>query len=158
MSDKQVLGRRPSLECGERYAHNWCEWDAVVLYVRYVAPDDIKAKARRWPSYQGGGLDLTDTRRLATILERALEADRVWDFYGNQAECILDIWAADRRDATQIVFEDIPFSEINENQLARRLTNKMREFAKFLRRCGGFRFAGAPLAAVPSECTHLVSV
>ena len=70
-----VYGKRPRSEEGKYFRNNVWWWRPLANYARFVAPT-ICAKCKHWDTNDGDGLNDSNSRLLAGMLEAEVESGR----------------------------------------------------------------------------------
>lgn len=70
-----VSGKNPSTEAGKYFRNNAWWWRPLADYCCEVAPE-ITAKCEYWQSNDGDGLNASDSRKLADVLDQEIKSGR----------------------------------------------------------------------------------
>jgi hypothetical protein len=126
-----VIGRAPTSKRGKYFGNNNIWWHPLASYCKEVAPG-IASGCRHWYSNDGDGLDAAASRALAEALKAEIESGRCADIErqaeaariddGSGMPCLVCDGCGFHRPSFTT-----PFSVEN-----------VRDFAAFLRDCGGF--------------------
>jgi len=145
-----VYGMNPSSPCGNHFGITVWGWRPLATYVCEVAPE-IASKCKYWFSNDCDGLNGEDSLLLADLLQKEIDSGRARDYarvrqlaielapYELCYDCNATGRAGDHPPRDSIVCDRCngegcvpPSVEI--------FVQILREFARFLNACGGFRF------------------
>lgn len=151
-----VEGRKPSKLIGKCFNRTHMGWHSIAWYCRQVAPASLKTDWEGWHSNDGHGLNVTDSKALATVLIKEIKSgncakfERQWKKDQKKAPdepCFVckgkghHLLGAKSKTprrqpcshcrATGAIrphWTELPFS-----------VESVQEFAEFLKHCGGFK-------------------
>lgn len=141
-----VYGQNPTSSTGEYFRNNVWHWRPLAVYIGVVAPG-IAQHCKSWHYNDGGGLDATQSRALAEVLQGEIDSQRTLKYektYRHELETLPDVpchcckgtgvfhgktcHVCEGNCTTRPWETYYPFSVSN-----------VQEFVHFLRDCGGFK-------------------
>jgi hypothetical protein len=126
-----IYGKKPRSPAGEYFRTNWTGWRPIAEFCQHVAPD-VTLGCEHWDSNDGDGLAAADSIKLAKILDREITSGGAKAFADKIA-------ARDDNRRVYVELDDDRGAWVDILPLNReRFLDNTREFAGFLRACGGF--------------------